>query len=42
MQFGEGVIIDAEGSGNHARVHVQFENVGAKWLVLAYANLNAA
>ncbi len=42
MQFGEGVIVDAEGSGSHARVQVQFEDAGAKWLVLAYANLQAA
>ncbi len=40
--FGEGVIIDAEGAGAHARVHVQFESAGPKWLVLAYANLQAA
>ena len=37
--FGDGVVIDAEGSGAHARVQVNFENTGAKWLVLAYANL---
>jgi len=37
--FGDGVVVDAEGSGAHARVQVNFENVGAKWLVLAYANL---
>ena len=37
--FGEGVVIDAEGSGAHARVQVNFENAGAKWLVVAYANL---
>ncbi len=41
-QFGEGLIVDAEGGGNHARVQVQFEDAGAKWLVLAYANLSAA
>ncbi len=39
--FGEGVVIDVEGSGAHARVQVNFEDVGAKWLVLAYANLAA-
>jgi DNA helicase-2/ATP-dependent DNA helicase PcrA len=39
--FGDGVVIDAEGSGAHARVQVNFENAGAKWLVLAYANLAA-
>jgi DNA helicase-2/ATP-dependent DNA helicase PcrA len=37
--FGEGIVIDAEGSGAHARVQVNFENAGAKWLVVAYANL---
>ncbi len=39
--FGDGIVIDAEGSGAHARVQVNFENAGAKWLVLAYANLAA-
>jgi DNA helicase-2/ATP-dependent DNA helicase PcrA len=39
--FGDGVVIDAEGSGAHARVQVNFENAGAKWLVVAYANLMA-
>ena len=28
-----------EGQGEHARVQVQFEQAGSKWLVLAYANL---
>ena len=37
--FGDGTVIDAEGSGAHARVQVNFENAGAKWLVVAYANL---
>ena len=37
--FGAGVVMDSEGSGGHARVQVNFENAGAKWLVLAYANL---
>ena len=40
--FGPGVIMDCEGSGGHARVQVNFENSGAKWLVLAYANLTIA
>ena len=39
--FGDGVVIDAEGSGAHARVQVNFERVGAKWLVVAYAHLTA-
>jgi DNA helicase-2/ATP-dependent DNA helicase PcrA len=38
-QFGDGVIIGAEGQGSHARVQVNFEDVGSKWLVLVYANL---
>ncbi len=37
--FGEGVILNLEGSGSHTRVQVNFEQVGSKWLVAAYANL---
>ena len=37
--FGTGVVTDAEGSGAHARVQVNFDEAGSKWLVLAYANL---
>jgi DNA helicase-2/ATP-dependent DNA helicase PcrA len=40
-KFGAGVVIDYEGAGAHARVQVQFDE-GAKWLVLAYANLSPA
>ncbi len=39
MNFGEGVVVDLEGSGAHARVQVKFPEAGAKWLVLAYARL---
>jgi len=38
-KFGEGVVLNYEGSGAHARVQVNFENVGTKWLVMSYANL---
>lgn len=38
-KFGEGIITNAEGAGQHARVEVNFSAVGRKWLVLAYANL---
>ena len=38
-KFGEGVVLNCEGSGAHARVQVNFENGGAKWLVMSYANL---
>jgi DNA helicase-2/ATP-dependent DNA helicase PcrA len=37
--FGEGVVVSAEGDGAHMRVQVNFDDVGSKWLVLAYANL---
>jgi DNA helicase-2/ATP-dependent DNA helicase PcrA len=37
--FGTGFVTDVEGSGSHARVQVNFEDAGSKWLVLAYANL---
>ena len=39
--FGEGVIIHFEGDGSHARVQVNFDNEGTKWLVMQYANLVA-
>jgi DNA helicase-2/ATP-dependent DNA helicase PcrA len=38
-KFGEGVVLMYEGQGSHARVQVNFEAAGAKWLVVAYANL---
>ena len=40
--FGTGIVMDSEGTGSHARVQVNFEDAGAKWLVLAYANLSPA
>jgi len=39
-RFGEGVILNFEGQGAHARVEVNFESAGTKWLVLSYANLD--
>ena len=39
--FGEGVVVSAEGSGAHTRLQINFEGVGSKWLVAAYANLTA-
>ena len=41
-KFGTGVVVDIEGSGAHARVQVNFDDAGSKWLVLAYANLQPA
>lgn len=37
--FGDGTILNLEGQGEYARVQVNFESAGSKWLVLAYANL---
>ncbi len=39
-KFGDGVILNYEGQGAHARVEVNFETAGTKWLVLSYANLD--
>ncbi len=39
--FGLGTVTDIEGNGAHARVQVNFDEAGSKWLVLAYANLQA-
>ncbi|GAB4182870.1 MAG: DNA helicase II [Wenzhouxiangellaceae bacterium] len=41
-KFGEGTVLQLEGSGAHARVHVNFAEAGPKWLVMAYANLQKA
>ncbi|MDC7807471.1 DNA helicase II [Luteimonas sp BLCC-B24] len=41
-KFGAGTVIDIEGDGPHARVQVNFDDAGSKWLVLAYANLQPA
>jgi DNA helicase-2/ATP-dependent DNA helicase PcrA len=38
-KFGEGVVLNYEGQGGSARVQVNFEQVGSKWLVISYANL---
>ena len=41
-KFGEGVIVNLEGSGADARVQVNFRKAGVKWLALEYAKLIAA
>ena len=38
-KFGEGVVLNYEGTGAHARVQVNFETAGTKWLVMSYAKL---
>lgn len=41
-KFGQGVIVNAEGSGADARLQVNFGKQGMKWLALEYAKLTAA
>jgi DNA helicase-2/ATP-dependent DNA helicase PcrA len=38
-KFGEGIVLNFEGNGPHARIQVNFERQGTKWLMLSYANL---
>ena len=38
-KFGEGVVLNVEGSGADARVQVKFRKTGSKWLSLEYAKL---
>ncbi len=38
-KFGEGTVLNFEGDGPQARVQINFEAVGSKWLVIAYARL---
>lgn len=37
--FGEGIILNFEGSGAQARVQVNFASEGSKWLMLSFAKL---
>jgi len=41
-KFGQGVIVNAEGSGTDARLQINFGKQGMKWLALEYAKLTAA
>jgi DNA helicase II / ATP-dependent DNA helicase PcrA len=38
-KFGDGVVLNLEGQGANARVQVNFERQGTKWLMMGYANL---
>lgn len=40
-KFGEGMIVNLEGSGADARVQVNFRKSGVKWLAMEYAKLTA-
>ena len=38
-KFGDGIVLNYEGAGSQARVQVNFDLAGTKWLVLGFANL---
>ncbi len=38
-KFGEGVVLNYEGNGPNARIQINFDSVGGKWLVMSYAKL---
>ncbi|MBQ4813363.1 DNA helicase II [Pseudoalteromonas luteoviolacea] len=40
-KFGAGTVLNYEGNGAQSRVQVNFEDFGTKWLVTAYARLQA-
>ncbi|MEM5529509.1 DNA helicase II [Gammaproteobacteria bacterium AS21] len=39
--FGQGIVLNAEGSGAKTRVQVNFDDAGIKWLVLGFTTLEA-
>ncbi|WP_287816874.1 DNA helicase II [Idiomarina sp.] len=39
-KFGEGTVLNYEGTGPQSRVQINFDNVGSKWLVVSYARLD--
>ncbi len=38
-KFGAGIVLQIEGEGSQERAQINFEQVGIKWLMLSYANL---
>lgn len=40
-KFGEGTVLNYEGTGNQSRIQINFDLLGSKWLVTAYARLTA-
>ena len=40
-KFGEGIVLNYEGVGPQSRIQVNFDELGSKWLVVAYARLQA-
>jgi DNA helicase-2/ATP-dependent DNA helicase PcrA len=41
QKFGDGVVLSVEGQGPNARIQVNFERQGTKWLMMGYANLES-
>lgn len=41
-KFGEGTIINIEGSGEHTRLQIAFQGQGIKWLVASFAKLTTS
>lgn len=41
VKFGEGIVLQTEGAGDQERVQINFKQAGIKWLMLAYAKLEA-
>ncbi len=39
-KFGEGTVLNYEGSGPQSRIQVNFDELGSKWLVVGYARLD--
>jgi DNA helicase-2/ATP-dependent DNA helicase PcrA len=39
-KFGEGTIVNVEGSGEHCRLQIAFKGEGIKWLVASYVQLD--
>ncbi|MFV2056991.1 MAG: DNA helicase II [Thiohalomonadales bacterium] len=38
-KFGDGVVLNYDGQGQNARIQINFDKVGSKWLMVSYANL---
>ena len=38
-QFGEGIILQSEGQGEHQRIQVRFEKAGTKWLIASFVTV---
>ncbi|AVJ57167.1 DNA helicase II [Idiomarina sp. OT37-5b] len=38
-KFGDGTVLNYEGTGPQSRIQINFDQVGSKWLVVAYARL---